>query len=566
MSQELSPTPQSASAGISPASILVVDDDQTTCTFCARALSQVGYAVSSATEVDRALDILRGPQSIDLLLADIQMPGLSGLELAQIAREGDPAIAIIIMTGHATLDAIHQTARRGVADFLTKPFELDELRLAVDEALHKRQLLQERVRLRALEKILLSSEAINTILDLDQLCRVIIERACDHVPCDAAFLVLLAETVDQPAQVIAMPDGAVILPSGHAAALDALGTSGPLTQTGVPLGRIGDHEITTGVMVPLRAQGQAVGALLLCSEHSDLLAPSSQDTLALLANQAGTALRNAQLYGELQGAYHSLRELDRLKSEFLAIASHELRSPLSIVLGYTKMVRDRGEGEQREFAQRALDSAEQIKAIVDTMVRLRHYDLNQLTLSPELWPIADLIRQSVERLTPTADQKNQQIEIVLSDDSLTLPVDREKMLLVLGNLIDNAIKFSPQHAVIRVGLTRWHHEHILAAAGAAVPNSTIRRLSTLAETNWAVIRVSDPGEGLSREQQLRIFERFYQVAGSLTRDQGGAGLGLSLVADLAILQGGLVWVESMVGKGSIFSFALPYLSGGAGPE
>ncbi|NTW00333.1 MAG: response regulator [Oscillochloris sp.] len=560
MSQEPTLTPQSANAGINPASILVVDDDPIACTFCARALRLTGYTIATATDVHVALEILRGSQQIDLLLADIQMPGLSGLELAQIAREIDPAIAVIIMTGHATLDALHQTARRGVADFLAKPFELDELRIAADQALHKRQLLQERVRLRALEKILLSSEAINAILDLDQLCKVIMQRACEHAPCDAAFL-LLADGRNAPAQVIGGPPGATLLPAGHAIALEALGSGIPQAHTaGVPLGRVDDREFVMGVTVPLRAQGQAVATLLLCSRRPDLLNPSTQDTLTLLANQAGTALRNAQLYNELQVAYHSLRELDRLKSEFLAIASHELRNPLSIVLGYTKMVRDRGDGEQREFAQRALDSAEHIKSTVDTMVRLRHYDLNQLTLSLEPWLIADLIRQAVERLTPTAEQRRQQIELVLTDLSLTLRVDREKILLVLGNLIDNAIKFSPEGAVIRVGLARWRHEQVLAAASAAVSNPTLRGLHTLAETDWALIRVADTGAGMSREQQLQIFERFYQVAGSLTRSQGGAGLGLALVADLALLQSGLVWAESMVGRGSIFSFALPYIA------
>jgi signal transduction histidine kinase len=91
-----------------------------------------------------------------------------------------------------------------------------------------------------------------------------------------------------------------------------------------------------------------------------------------------------------------------------------------------------------------------------------------------------------------------------------------------------------------------------------VPNPTLRSLGALAEADWAVIRVADSGLGIGREQQLRIFDRFYQVAGSLTRSQGGAGLGLALVADLAALQGGLIWAESAEGQGSVFSFALPF--------
>jgi signal transduction histidine kinase len=553
MSQDHTSPASTASAGTSSASVLVVDDDLTMCTFCEKALSQVGYTVYTATEVEAALATLRGPQPIDLLLADIQMPGISGLDLAQIAREIDPAIAIIIITGHATLDAIHQTARRGVADFLTKPFELDELQQAVDQALSKRQLLQEQVRLRSLEKILHSSEAINAILDRDQLGQVIVEQVCIDMPGEAAFLLL----ADEPEQVVGWPQAARLLPAGHAMLHATLDSNSVATHPAdVQLSQLDDRMISSGVTVPMRARGQVIGALLLCGERPDLFISSTRDALALLANQAGTALWNAQLYGKLESAYRALAELDRLKSEFLAIASHELRSPLTITLGYTKILRDRGAEEQREFAQRALDSAEQIKAIVDTMVRLHDIELKQLRLSSEPCSLADLIYQAVERLTPQAERRRQQIEVVISQE-VTLPVDREMLLLVLGNLIDNAIKFSPNESVIKVGLIRWHRAQLLAAANAAVPNPTTRDLEPFKSLEWAVIRVADPGAGISREQQLRIFERFYQVAGSLTRSQGGIGLGLALVADLMILQGGFVWLESVEEQGSIFSVALP---------
>ncbi|MEI8167349.1 MAG: ATP-binding protein, partial [Chloroflexales bacterium] len=85
----------------------------------------------------------------------------------------------------------------------------------------------------------------------------------------------------------------------------------------------------------------------------------------------------------------------------------------------------------------------------------------------------------------------------------------------------------------------------------------VRHLSAALPTEWAVVQVSDDGIGIPRDQQQHIFERFYQVASSLTREQGGVGLGLSIVCDLTTLQGGVVWVESEAGKGSTFSFALP---------
>jgi signal transduction histidine kinase/CheY-like chemotaxis protein len=564
MSQDQTLAASLASAGASLGRILVVDDDYATCSFCARALSQAGYAVVTATEVEPALAHLRSGQPLDLLLADIQIPGLNGLELARIAREGDPTIAIIIMTGHATLDALHQTARRGVADFLTKPFEIHELQIAVDQALHKRQLLQESIRLRAVEQLLHSSEALNGTLNVGQLCQVILDRAHYHVPASAIFLLLVGAD-GLPAQVIASPPGSTLLPLGQAAALDALRAGAPRQiAVGEPICELETGDVGCGVAVPLRAQGQAIGALLICGEPAALLVPSTQDTLTLLANQAGTALRNAQLYGELQAAYRSLRELDRLKSEFIAIASHELRSPLAIVLGYTKMVRDRSEGPQHEFAQRALESAEQIKTIVDTMVRLRDYDMKRASLSLEPWRLADLIDHAIARLAPLAEQKGQQIGTELPAEDRPLLADRDLVLLVIGNLVDNAIKFTPAGGRVQVSLSVWPHARLLAAAGAAAPNRTLRQLEARRPTEWAVIAVVDNGIGIPREQQARIFDRFFQIADSLTRSQGGVGLGLALAGDLAELQGGLIWVESEANQGSRFSFALPYAAGGPG--
>ncbi|HMQ35397.1 MAG TPA: ATP-binding protein [Chloroflexaceae bacterium] len=543
------------------ARVLIADDDSIMCGFCARALAGAGHAVTTAVDADGALAALRGDGPFDLLLADIQMPGLSGLELARIAREHDPAIAVVIMTGHSSPDTVYASVRRGVADYLTKPFTVEELTVVVEQALHKRQLLQESLRLRALEQLLRSSEAINAILDREQLAREIIARAREHVPSLAGYLIIYGST-DTPIQVICDPPEAALLPAGHAAAGEGLRAGRPVPVGGdAPLGALGERPLARGLAVPLRAQGEAVGALLLCDERPDFGSPGAQDILALLAHQAGNALRNAHLYGELDTAYQGLRELDRMKSEFIAIASHELRSPLAIVMGYAKMVRDRSEGDQREYAQRVLDGAERIKGIVDDMMRLRDFDRNQSVLALEPVPVHELLRQAGERLAPAAQQKGQTVTIANSAPALTVPLDREKALLVVGNLLANAIKFTPVGGQIALGAELWPHDRLAAAVGRAASNPTVRRLGGSLPAAWAVVRVSDNGIGIPRDQQQRIFERFYQVASSLTREQGGVGLGLAIVCDLASLQGGVVWVESEEGRGSTFSFALPMADG-----
>jgi signal transduction histidine kinase len=536
--------------------VLIADDDTTMCTFCARALSAAGHVSVTATEAEAAIVALREQGPFDLLLADVQMPGKSGLELAGIARELDPAIAVVIMTGHTSMETLHGAARRGVADYLNKPFEIDELRGVVDEALHKRRLLQESLRLRALEQLMRSSEAINAILDRDQLASEIVRRALGHLPCQAGFLIV-AGSSDTPTQMVAEPEGAALIAGGRDAVAQAIRAGRPVATSGAALCSVDGRELTHGVAVPLRAQGETVGALLLCDARADFGSPGDQELLGLLANQAGNALRNAHLYGELDAAYKGLRELDRMKSEFIAIASHELRSPLSIVMGYAKMVRDRSEGEQRDYSQRVLDGAERIKAIVDDMMRLRDFDRKQSQLTIERAPVGELIRQAVERLTPAAQQKQQDLVVSIPDEPVVASLDREKALLAIGNLLANAIKFTPPAGRVSVSLETWPHDRLTAAVSRAAPNPTVRRLTGRLPAGWAVVRVLDTGIGIARDQQARIFERFYQVASSLTREQGGVGLGLAIVCDLTTLQGGVVWVESEEGHGSVFSIALP---------
>jgi signal transduction histidine kinase len=548
MTQQVSAT---AALNAAPARILIVDDEAYMCDICARALRAVGYEVVATTSADEAFAELRPEKPFDLLLADIQMPGVSGLELAQRARELD-----IIMTGHASVENLQQSVRRGIADFLSKPFELEDLRLAVEQALHKRQLLQERIRLRALEQLLQSSEAINAILNRGQLATVILERAIGHVPCRSGFL-LLNDDADDPAALLAIPAQWSLSTLGRETALRAYHEGVTILVEGLgPLCEGEGQVVQRALAMPLRAHGEIAGVIMLCDDRLEMLRPSDQDIISLLANQAGTALHNAQLYRQLQDAYQSLQELDRLKSEFIAIASHELRTPLSIVLGYTMMVRDQSDGEQREYVQRVLESAQRIKELVDDMVSLRHLELHETMLAPEPCGLEALLRQAVERMWPAAQEKQQELNI--TDAAITFMVDREKQLLVLGNLIANAIRFSPERGAITISGALWPKAQLQEATQAAVANSTFRNLHAAPDGQWVVMQVRDPGIGVGRRDQAQIFDRFYQVADSLTREHGGAGLGLALVRDLTDLQGGIVWVDSMLEGGSTFSCAIPY--------
>src|SRR5215211_6482330 len=381
------------------ARILVVDDEPYMCDVCTRTLQRGGYQVTATSDPRAAEQMLRDDQHFDLLLTDIKMPSMSGLELALIARERDPAIAIIIMTGFATMENLQQSVQRGIADFLSKPFELDHLRLAVDQALHKRSILQDNLRLKTLEQLLESSKVLSATLELSEVAESLLHVSLRQSECRTGFLLLIEDRA-APVKVVPAAPGGTLFEAGQAVAWQAFEQRQTILSTDTPICALDGVELRRALAVPLRAQGNVSGILLLCDDRDSAFRPGIQESVTLLANHAGAALRNASLYGELEQAYQRVQELDRLKSEFISIASHELRTPLSIVLGYTMMVRDRSENEQRLYLERVMDSAQRIKDIVDDMVSLQHLDTGDTQLAADQVVLQDIVNNAIEHIRP----------------------------------------------------------------------------------------------------------------------------------------------------------------------
>lgn len=534
--------------------VLVVDDEQHMCEVCSRTLRRSGYEVVTTSDPHAAIALLRDEPRFDLLLTDIKMPAMSGLDLAHIARQHDPSIAIIVMTGFASMENMQQSVQRGIADFLSKPFELDQLRMAVDQALQKRALMLDNLRLHTLERLLRSSEALSATLELTELANILLREALQQSGWSAGF-VLLAEAHPDLELVAATPPGSMLLDAGLVLSQQALRDQHALAGDGQPFCRSDGRELQHALAVVLRAQGQANGVLLLCDETSSELRPGVQEEVAVLANQAGAALRNAHLYRQLGEAYQRLQEFDRLKSEFISIASHELRTPLSIVLGYTTMLRDQSSDQQREYLQRVMEGAQRIKDIVDDMVSLRHLETGETHLVLESCDLRELVHLAIARLEHATLDRQHTIDVLLPDQQLMLLCDREKVLLVLNHLISNAIKFTPKGGRIAVRVTLCSFEALARSAKRAVwPD---KMAGAEVRLPWVAVEVEDSGVGIPEGEQLRIFERFYQVASSLTRDHGGIGLGLAIVRELIDALGGAVWVTSIERQGSTFGFALP---------
>ena len=535
--------------------VLVVDDEQHMCDICSRTLRRNGYRVTTTSDPATAVQLLSGAEQFDLLLTDIKMPGMSGLDLAHTAREYDPTIAIIIMTGFASFENIHQSVRQGIADFLSKPFELEQLRLAVEQALHKRTLLQNNFRLRAFEKLLDSSEKLTSTLELSEVATMLLHITLQQSGCRTGF-VLKAEDQQVTELVATAPASSQLLPSSYAIIQQAVEQRQYVVNGDIPICQLDTHTFCAALIIGLRAQGEVHGVLVLCDKAANIPSSGRLEEIVLLANHAGAAFRNALLYQQLGDAYQRLQELDQLKSEFISIASHELRTPLSIVLGYALMLRDKSDGDYREYAQRVMEGGQRIKDIVDDMVSLRHLETGEAQLRLEPCSVAELVRSAVAQAQHDAQERRQNLDVNLPDEPVIFQCDREKLLLILAHLLANAIKFTPKGGSITVRAslqTDVPPPHALVMSQA----TPTQRLDV---AQWVVLDVQDTGIGVAKHEQARIFERFYQVAASLTRAHGGTGLGLAIVRELVGALGGLVWIVSQEQQGSTFTIALPYQS------
>lgn len=254
------------------------------------------------------------------------------------------------------------------------------------------------------------------------------------------------------------------------------------------------------------------------------------ETLSILADIAGVAVEQARLFNELQQANAELNELDQLKTDFIAIASHELRTPLSVILGYVSFLRDEAGPTMTAQFDNVLQAAVHLRALIQDMLNLRYVDAGTAALTRQKVDLVAMVQEMNLERDETAVAKNQTVHVTLPDQELLVLIDQDMMEVIIGNLLNNAVKFTPKGGHIAVKVERQGRE--------------------------AWFRIKDNGVGIPEDQLERIFKRFYQIESPLRRQHEGMGLGLSIAKELVELHGGRVWAESSNREGSEFIIAL----------
>lgn len=237
------------------------------------------------------------------------------------------------------------------------------------------------------------------------------------------------------------------------------------------------------------------------------------------------------------------RESDRLKDEFIGIVSHELRTPLTSILGYTEILLNRQDLDyesQREFLQTVSNEAERLFKMVKDLLDVSRLEAGVVKLNR--WAVG--LWQVIEELTLQLHTQLIHHKLLIDARTPLPPVfaDRDKVKQIIFNLLSNAIKYSPEGSEIQLTVRRANADDLPA---------------THPPGQWMLIVVRDEGIGIKPEDQARLFERFQRVDNSNTRQKSGVGLGLYISRLLVELHGGRIWVKSVEGSGSSFSFTLP---------
>jgi two-component system, NarL family, sensor histidine kinase BarA len=259
---------------------------------------------------------------------------------------------------------------------------------------------------------------------------------------------------------------------------------------------------------------------------------------------------------QLHEANERLKELDRVKSNFLAMVSHELRTPLTSIIGYAEMLHENMAGElnpeQREYVGTIMEKGETLLAMISSLLDISRIEAGKLRLVLSEVSLAEVVASAATSVMPQIAKKKLNFSHQLASDLPQLNADRDKVRQILINLLANAVKFTPESGSVRLEIDRYFGARRDAeAAGEGAP------LFERGEEDFVRIRVSDTGIGIPADQQAKIFDSFYQVDSSSTREYGGTGLGLAIVKSFVDSHRGEVWVDSRAGEGSTFTVLLP---------
>ena len=487
---------QRASASADPPTVLVVDDEAHIRDGCCKVLSKEGFDVVAAECGEDGLKMIE-ERHFDIVLLDLMMPSLSGFDVLAQVKSLHPDTTIIVISGYATLEHSIEAMKKGAFDFIPKPFTPEQLRLPVTKAIEY-------------------TRALKDIANEKSRMRILINQLSDGV----------MATDNEKRLVLANP-----------AFLRMVGYFGD-TAVGQAVSQVVRYaELET--MIDRALAKPAEECLELAEELEE---PTGDPRSARVLNARCIPFRDR--VGRNLGTVTVLhditaqKKMDQIRSDFVSMVAHELRSPLNSILMQIQVVADGLAGsvsaDQQTILARVMDKTRSLASLCSELLELARVESGLITQEKEQFSMAEILVDQVEFYRSQARAKGLSLNLEPLPPLTPIMASRRNMEEVLTNLIANAVKYTPQGGKITV------------SAGV--------------EGGYVRVSVADTGFGIAREDQEKIFAPFYRVKDQRTRFIAGTGLGLSIVKSIIEAHNGTIQVHSEPNHGTLFDVYIPSLT------
>jgi PAS domain S-box-containing protein len=505
--------------------ILVVDDNAFERNLIVQALTRPGHdcEVRIAESAEAALAEIRArPPSV--ILMDCLLPGKSGFDALKEMRAGGLSVPVVMCTAEDARDNVLEALRAGATDYLVKDRSFTQLvPHAVDRALNVHRLQREKTSI--LERLKQSKDRYERLVVNAQDIMFQAEPSGRFLYLNAA----VERHLGQPAEAFyAEPELACKLL--HPEDRDRVR-------------EVWKHVAEAGGEATVETRVVAGGLKTLWFElelhrmaQGEGQAPILQGVARNVTESRELQRQLAKEKAQLEDANRRLKEVNRLKNEFVASVSHELRTPMNSIIGYTDCLLDGLDGplapDQVRSLSRVKNNAAQLLNLLNDILDLAKIEAGKMRLQPEDFDLAELGREMMDVIRPLVRDPSVQL-LVEAPAALSVRADYDKVRRVLLNLLSNAVKF-----------TRAGHVKLLIREHPSIKGSV-------------KVEVQDTGIGIKEQDLPVIFDDFRQADGSDAREFGGTGLGLSITRKLVGLHSGEIWVKSRLGEGSTFHLVLP---------
>jgi signal transduction histidine kinase len=480
--------------------ILVTDDEKAIRDGCNRVLTSHGYRVLGAENGQVALETL-SKNTVDILLLDLKMPVMGGEEVLGIVRQEHPQIPVIIITGHGTVDTAVECMKKGAYDFVTKPFQLDPFLLIVRRAAEKRK-LEDKARL-------FEEESAKNLYDL----RIEESRLRTIINCMGNGVMVTNRNLEM---VLHNPALSRLLEVSHR-------IENPVPATEIfhdsPLLKTLQEMMSTG-------SGEKEAVIQEIPAGKNVLRAISAPLFGPDSNVVGTVtvLENISAF----------KQLDRMKTDFVNMVAHELRSPLVSMRQLNSVLLEGLAGpmseKQKDFVERGAKKIDSLLDLIKDLLDMAKIEAGQFSQRKIPTDISRILEETVTLIQPRA--REQGIEVVLTCCNLVpLQADPKSMEEIFTNLISNAVNYSPDGGKVTV--------------------------TAEARGEYIEVKVQDTGIGIDPAELPKIFDKFYRVKHPKTRKVVGTGLGLSIVKGAVEAHHGTIDVESVLNRGTSFRVLLP---------